>query len=75
VKAKLSSPPSLSRVRLSLLLPSERVERPQLICKNDGTENYLNREEILGGLTARREDAVPNLQLETLVGDIEQHLY
>ena len=55
----------------------ERLERPQLIViKNDSTRELFSREKLLGGLyRACEKTPVTSLQLEALVGDIEQHLY
>jgi transcriptional repressor NrdR len=55
----------------------ERLERPQLIViKNDGTRELFNRDKLLAGLyRACEKTPVTSLQLETLVADIEQHLY
>ncbi len=55
----------------------ERLERPQLIVvKNDGTRQLFNREKLLAGLySACEKTPVTSLQLERLVGDIEQELY
>lgn len=55
----------------------ERLERPQLIViKNDSTRELFSREKLLGGLyRACEKTPVTSLQLETLVADIEQHLY
>jgi transcriptional repressor NrdR len=55
----------------------ERIERPQLIViKNDGTRELFARDKLLSGLyRACEKTPVTNLQLETLVADIEQQLY
>ncbi|GAC1392468.1 MAG: transcriptional regulator NrdR [Candidatus Saccharimonadales bacterium] len=55
----------------------ERVERPQLIViKNNGTRELFNRDKLLAGLyRACEKTPVTSLQLEHLVGDIEQHIY
>jgi transcriptional repressor NrdR len=55
----------------------ERVERPQIIViKNNGTRELFNREKLLAGLyRACEKTPVTSLQLEHLVGDIEQHIY
>jgi transcriptional repressor NrdR len=55
----------------------ERVERPQLIVvKNDGTRQLFNRQKLLDGLyRACEKTPVSALQLERLVGEIEQQLY
>lgn len=55
----------------------ERLERPQLIVvKNDGTRELFNRTKLLGGLyRACEKTPVTSLQLDRLVGDIEQELY
>jgi transcriptional repressor NrdR len=55
----------------------ERVERPQIIViKNNGTRELFNREKLLAGLyRAGEKTPVTSLQLEHLVGDIEQHIY
>ena len=55
----------------------ERVERPQIIVmKNDGSRELFDRNKLLGGLyRACEKTPVSSLQLEKLVGDIEQELY
>jgi len=55
----------------------ERVERPQLIViKNSGTRELFNREKLLAGLyRASEKTPVTSLQLESLVADIEHHVY
>lgn len=55
----------------------ERVERPQLIViKNDGTRELFNRNKLLAGLyRACEKTPVGTVQLEKLVGDIEEALY
>lgn len=55
----------------------ERVERPQLIVvKNDGTRQLFSRQKLLDGLYhACEKTSVSAIQLERLVGDIEQQLY
>ncbi len=55
----------------------ERLERPQLIViKNDGTRELFVRDKLLAGLyRACDKTPVTNLQMETLVADIEQQLY
>jgi transcriptional repressor NrdR len=55
----------------------ERVERPQIIVmKNDGRRELFDRNKLLGGLyRACEKTPVSSLQLEKLVGDIEQELY
>ena len=55
----------------------ERVERPQLIVvKNDGTRQLFNRQKLLDGLyRACEKTPVSALQLDRLVGEIEQQLY
>ncbi len=55
----------------------ERIERPQLIViKNSGTRELFNRDKILAGLyRACEKTTITNLQIEQLVGDIEQELY
>src|SRR5438128_2155590 len=55
----------------------ERVERPQIIViKNDATRELFNRDKLLAGLyRACEKTPVSSLQLETLVVDIEQHVY
>lgn len=54
----------------------ERLERPQLIViKHNGTRELFNREKLLGGLyRACEKTTVTGLQLESLVGEIEQQL-
>lgn len=54
----------------------ERVERPQLIVvKNDGTRQLFNREKLLAGLyRACEKTSVSSMQLDRLVGSIEQEL-
>lgn len=55
----------------------ERLERPQLIViKNDTTRELFSRDKLLSGLyRACEKTPVTSLQLETLVADIEQHVY
>ena len=55
----------------------ERIERPQLvIVKNDGTRELFNRQKLLAGLyRACEKTSVTSMQLEQLVGNIEQQLY
>jgi transcriptional repressor NrdR len=55
----------------------ERLERPQLIViKHDSTRQLFNRDKLLGGLyRACEKTSVTNVQLESLVADIEQNLY
>jgi len=55
----------------------ERVERPHLVVvKNDGTRELFNRDKLLAGLyRACEKTPVTSLQLEKLVGDIEQTIY
>ena len=55
----------------------ERLERPQLIViKNDSTRELFSREKLLSGLyRACEKTSVSGFQLESLVADIEQHLY
>lgn len=55
----------------------ERIERPQLIVvKNNGTRELFNRDKLLGGLyRACEKTPVSSLQLEQLVGRIEEKLY
>jgi transcriptional repressor NrdR len=55
----------------------ERIERPQLIViKNGGTRELFNRDKLLAGLyRACEKTPVTNLQLEHLVGEVEQELY
>lgn len=55
----------------------ERLERPQLIVtKKDGTRELFSRDKLLGGLyRACEKTTVTNMQLESLVADIEQQLY
>jgi transcriptional repressor NrdR len=55
----------------------ERLERPQLIViKNDGKRQMFSREKLLAGLYhACEKTPVTALQIERIVGDIEQQLY
>jgi transcriptional repressor NrdR len=55
----------------------ERIERPQLIIvKNGGRRELFNRAKLLAGLyRACEKTPVTSLQLDKLVGDIEQELY
>ena len=55
----------------------ERIERPQLIViKNGGTRELFNRDKLLAGLyRACEKTPVTSLQLEHLVGEVEQELY
>ncbi|MEJ0073097.1 MAG: transcriptional regulator NrdR [Candidatus Saccharibacteria bacterium] len=55
----------------------ERLERPQLVVvKNDGTRQLFNRSKLLAGLyRACEKTPVTSLQLERLVGNVEQQLY
>jgi len=55
----------------------ERIERPQIIViKNDGRRELFDRNKLLGGLyRACEKTPVTSLQLEKLIGDIEQELY
>ena len=55
----------------------ERIERPQIIViKNDGRRELFDRNKLLGGLyRACEKTPVSSLQLEKLIGDIEQELY
>ncbi len=55
----------------------ERIEKPQIIViKNDNTRELFNREKLLAGLyRACEKTPVTSLQLERLVGDIEQQIY
>src|ERR1700761_5448611 len=55
----------------------ERLERPQLvIVKNDGTRELFSRSKLLAGLyRACEKTPVTSLQLEQLVGSVEQQLY
>ena len=55
----------------------ERLERPQLIViKNDGKRELFNRAKLLAGLyRACEKTAVTSLELEKVVGSIEQELY
>lgn len=55
----------------------ERLERPQLVViKNDGTRELFSRSKLLAGLyRACEKTSVTSLQLEALVGSIEQQLY
>jgi transcriptional repressor NrdR len=47
-----------------------------VIIKKDGTRELFSRDKLLGGLyNACQKTTVTSLQLETLVADIEQHLY
>src|SRR5438128_731802 len=55
----------------------ERIERPQLIViKNGGTRELFNRDKLLAGLyRACEKTPVTSLQLDHVVGEIEQELY
>lgn len=55
----------------------ERLERPQLVVvKNDGTRQLFNRSKLLAGLyRACEKTPVTSMQLEQLVGSVEQQLY
>ena len=55
----------------------ERIERPQLIVvKNDGTRQLFSREKLLAGLyRACEKTPVSSVQLEQLVGTVEDKLY
>jgi len=55
----------------------ERIEKPQLVVvKNDRTRELFNRQKILAGLLrACEKTPVTSLQLEQVVGRIEQQLY
>lgn len=55
----------------------ERLERPQLIViKNDGTRQLFSRDKLLAGLyRACEKTPVTSIQVERMVGDIEQALY
>ena len=55
----------------------ERLERPQLVVvKNDGTRQLFNRQKLLAGLyRACEKTPVTSIQLEQLVGSVEQQLY
>lgn len=55
----------------------ERIEKPQLIViKNNGTRELFNRDKLMSGLyRACEKTPVSNLQIEQLVGEVEQELY
>ena len=55
----------------------ERIERPQLIVvKKDGTRELFNRQKLLAGLyRACEKTSVTSMQLDKLVGEVEQQLY
>ncbi len=55
----------------------ERIEKPQIIViKNDGTRELFDRSKLLSGLyRACEKTPVTSLQLDRLVGDIEQQIY
>lgn len=55
----------------------ERIERPQLIIvKKDGTRELFNRQKLLAGLyRACEKTSVTSMQLDKLVGEVEQQLY
>ena len=55
----------------------ERLERPQLIViKKNGTRELFNREKLLSGLyRACEKTSVTSLQLDKMIGQIEQQLY
>lgn len=55
----------------------ERIERPQLVViKKDGSRELFNRQKLLAGLNrACEKTQVNNMQLEALVGRVEQELY
>jgi transcriptional repressor NrdR len=55
----------------------ERLERPQLIViKHDGTRELFSRTKLLAGLyRACEKTPVSEMQLESLVSDVEQDLY
>lgn len=55
----------------------ERIERPQLVViKNNGTRELFDREKLLAGLNrACEKTSITNVQLERLVGEVEQELY
>jgi len=55
----------------------ERVERPQLVVvKSDGTRQLFSREKLLRGLyRACEKTPVTNVEIERLVGEVEQELY
>jgi transcriptional repressor NrdR len=55
----------------------ERLERPQLVViKNDGTRQLFSRTKLLAGLyRACEKTPVTSMQLEQLVGNVEQQLY
>lgn len=55
----------------------ERIERPQLIViKNNGMRELFDRQKLMSGLyRACEKTPVTTLQLERLVGELEQQLY
>lgn len=55
----------------------ERLERPQLIViKHDGSRELFNRNKLIAGLhRACEKTSVTNLQIESLVANIENQLY
>ena len=55
----------------------ERIERPPLVViKNDGTRELFSREKLLAGLLrACEKTPVSSVQLDQLVGDVEECLY
>lgn len=55
----------------------ERIERPQLVVvKHNGTRELFNRQKLLGGLyRASEKTTITNVQIETLVSEVEQALY
>lgn len=55
----------------------ERIERPNLIViKNDGSRQLFNRDKLLAGLyRACEKTSVTSLELEQLVGRLEDKLY
>jgi transcriptional repressor NrdR len=55
----------------------ERLERPQLfVVKKDGSRELFNRPKLLNGLQrACEKTAVSNVQLESLISQVENKLY
>lgn len=55
----------------------ERVERPPLIViKKDGTRELFDRDKLFGGIQrACQKTPVTSMQIETLIAEIEEHLY
>jgi transcriptional repressor NrdR len=55
----------------------ERVERPQLVVqKKDGSREMFNRSKIMAGINrACEKTSVTNVQIESLVDNVEQELY